>query len=100
MRGKDNRKEFKELLVILALGVPGLGLAFGGFKACQLAGHVTALGAVLVAAGGCLVLASGYFHYRRDYSGAGGKRRIAAFLALTAFSAAAGVLATRLLFRR
>ncbi len=96
MRKGDGLKQFKELMVILGTGVGGVALFVVGLKARD-AGF-SLFGIPLAIAGVCLVAFAGYYHYRKDYTEAEGKGGLVAFLALSAFSALAGLVAVRLLF--
>jgi hypothetical protein len=88
-------KQFKELMVILVTGVGGVALFVLGIKARAVG---SGLFGVPVAVAGILMVAfAGYYHYRKDYRGADASGGVVAFLALSAFSALAGVVVVRLL---
>ncbi|MBU4175628.1 MAG: hypothetical protein KKB90_10850 [Actinobacteria bacterium] len=95
MRNGDGLKQFKELMVILGTGVGGVALFVVGLKARD-AGFGL-FGIPLAITGVCLVAFAGYYHYRNDYAKAEGRGGLVAFLALSAFSALAGLVAVRLL---
>lgn len=98
-RGRDGRNEMKEFFVMVAMGLPGMGLLGLGLKMFQWAGHVTAPGLALACAGACLVLATGFYHYRKDYREKEGGGGLVLFLLLTVVPGFVGVLVVRLLVR-
>lgn len=89
----------KELLVLMAIGVPGLGLLIGGLKVMQRAGHPGLGGLFLVACGALLLLSAAYYHYRTDYAHLGRKKGIAAIVSMVFLSAFIGLLTSGTLFR-
>lgn len=98
-RRRDGRTEMKEFFVMVAMGVPGLGCLVGGFKLASSAHHMTFPGAVLVGVGACLILATGYYHYRKDYHPGEGRGGLVTFLLLTVVPGFIGMLVARLLVR-
>lgn len=95
-RRAENRREIKEFLVMVSLGLPALGFCLGGFKLLEAPGGHNLLGSAMIAAGGILLLATGAYHYLKDYSGMGHKRGLILFLVVTTISATAGLLAASL----
>ena len=99
MNEKDTRGQRNEFLVMVSLGLPGLGLFLAGLKLIGRFGHPLFPGMPVMALGACLLLATGYYHYRKDYRSMGVKKGIAAFVAITFVSAVLGMLASGTLVR-
>jgi hypothetical protein len=89
----------RQLLILLALLVPGGGLFFWGVSACAAAGRFAMPQAAGVLGGLGLVIAGGCYHYLTDYRGERRRGGLAPFLGLAAFSALAAYLVNRVLFR-
>lgn len=98
MKRKERpRSELREFLVLASLGLAGLASLVMGLE--LLKGRAgPAVGGLLLLAGGVgMLVAAGYYHYRRDYRGKG-KHPAIAFIAIAGFSALAGLVATGLFF--
>lgn len=89
----------RQLLMLLALLVPGGGLFFWGISACATARHFAMPPLAAVLGGLGLVIAGGCYHYLADYRGARGRRGFASFLGLAVLSALAAYLVNQVLFR-
>jgi hypothetical protein len=85
--------------MMLALLGPGAVAFFWGLSSCAAAHHFGMPGAMGVFIGLGLIIAGGYYHYRTEYKGVPGKRALAAFTGLAAFSALIAYLVNRQLFR-
>jgi len=95
---KADNSGTRQLLVLLALLVPGGGLFLWGIRACTAARQFAMPQAAAVLVGLGLVIAGGCFHYLTDYRGARGWRGFASFLGLAVFSALAAFLVNQVLF--
>jgi hypothetical protein len=99
MSGKDSRANWRELLVLVALGVPGAGLFIWGISSCASARHFGMPGVLGVFPGLALVATAGYYHYRTDYKDGPYKRPLVSFIGLAVFSALTAFLVNNWLFR-
>ncbi len=99
MTKKADSSRARQLLILLALLVPGGGLFFWGISACSAARHFAIPASAGVLGGLGLVIAGGCYHYLTDYRGARRGRSFAAFLGLAVFSALAAYLVNQVLFR-
>lgn len=98
MTKKADNSGTRQLLILLALLVPGGGLFFWGIRACTAAHQFAMPQAAGVFVGLGLVTAGGCYHYLTDYRGARGWRDFASFMGLAVFSALAAFLVNRVLF--
>jgi hypothetical protein len=93
VRKLKEKKDFVELAVLASLTLPGLGFSLGGLKLCEGARGLTPAGVALLALGGALMVAAGYYHYRKDYARESGGLGFPDFAVVTVVSVAAALLA-------
>jgi hypothetical protein len=99
MSRKDGRNEARELLVLIALALPALGLFIWGISSCAAAHRFGMPGALGVFLGLALAVAAGYYNYRTDYKEGPYKHPVASFLGLAVFSSLIAYLVNHVLFR-
>jgi hypothetical protein len=99
MSEKEKRKQFRQLLVLAALGVPSVALVYWGLSSCAAARHFGMPGALGVFSGLALGVATGYYHYRTDYKNRPYKHPLVSFVGLAVFSALMAYLVNHGLFR-
>jgi len=99
MSRKDNRKQFRQLLVLVALMTLGAGLFVWGISSCASAHHFGMPGALGVFPGLALVIAGEYYYYRTDHKDKPGRHPFASFIGMLAFSALFAYLVNHVLFR-
>jgi hypothetical protein len=99
-RARNPRTQLRELLVMLSIGVPGLACILWGARQIESAHGATCLGVALLAAGAALFIATGYYHYKKDYAPRGRRSGLVAFLFATLVPGFIGVIAARLIAGR
>jgi len=92
--GKSTRRELKELGIMVAIGLPGLGIMMVGGR--LFVGGARPLGIALIVVGGLLIGLCGYYYFITDFAGGKVDRRKAAlqFIAATAGAGIVGLLAS------